>query len=96
MAGTNTEYLTSDFLYEYRKFVKKYEFDQRYAFAFVNADDSKMFRWLNKFDLGRFDTPGIIAFKDLKEGIFYRNYETYDGFNFNSISEDLLTSIKRN
>lgn len=62
---------------------------------FADTANETIFRWLNTFNLGRFDTPGIFAFKDLKRGVFYRNYEIYNGYNFNTLSEEFLTAIKR-
>jgi len=75
MIGKYTEYLTIDIMNEYRKFMKKYQYDDRYMFVVLNADNTKLFRWMTDFNLGRFDTPSVFAFKDFEGKIFYRNYE---------------------
>lgn len=96
MVGKHAEYLATDFLIEFRKFAKNHEDQKRFAFTIVDVDDLKNFRWINKFAFGRFDTPSIFALKDLEQGIFYRNYETYDGLNFQRLSEEFMNSIKTN
>lgn len=90
-----THYLTSDFLYDFRKLAQSYRYSlNKYEFAIIDVDDEEMFYYLTSYSVGRFDSPGIIVIEDIKGKKFYRNYETYDGTaNFNNISNGLISSI---
>jgi hypothetical protein len=47
MAGLETEYLTTDFLYDFRRFAQEYRYSlDKYAFAVINLDDEPSFNWL--------------------------------------------------
>ena len=90
-----TDYLTSDFLADFRQFayrVSRAE-PEKYAFAVIDMDDEQMFNYLTELSLGRFDSPGVFAFKDISKQVFYRNYEIYNGRNFRNISESFVTMI---
>lgn len=60
----------------------------------LDIDDENSFYWLTTFNIGRFDSPGIFAIKDIQNQVFYRNYEIYDGDNFKNLSKGFLEKIK--
>jgi len=90
----STEYLTHDFLFEFREFVlhRRYHLE-RYEFVVINTDDKPLFRYMTSYFLGIFDTPGVFAIKDAEDRIYFRNYEIYSGSNFKDLSEGFLTKI---
>jgi hypothetical protein len=65
MTNRRNDYLTIDFLSEFRKLTKFYEYDKRYKFYIVDSKDNKLFKWLIDMTIGRYDTPGILAIKNL-------------------------------
>jgi len=80
IAGRMTSYLTTDFLYDFRKFVQSHRYSlNKYEFAVIDIDDEDMFNYLFTYSIGRFDSPGIFIIEDIHEKKFYRNYETYNG-----------------
>ena len=89
IAGKQTEYLTTEFLYDFRKLASRRRFSlDDYEFALIDIDDEEMFNYLVSYSLGRFDSPGIFVIKDMKRQVYYRTYETYNGAaNFFNISE---------
>ena len=97
MAGKQTDYLTTEFLYDFRKLAHKNRFHlDDYEFALIDIDDEEMFNYLITFNLGRFDSPGIFVVKDMKRQVYYRTYETYNGdANFFNISEGLMIEINQ-
>ena len=81
MAGLQTEYLTTDFLADFRKFQQAHRYSlNKYAFVLIDLDNEPMFNFLTTFNLGRFDSPGIFALNGseiLHARVYYRNYYTY-------------------
>ncbi len=78
MAGLQTEYLTADFLADFRQFQQTHRYSlNKYAFALIDLDNEPMFTYLTTFNLGRFDSPGIFAISGSDLEMYYRNYHTY-------------------
>ena len=101
MAGLETEYLTADFLADFRAFQQNYRYSlNKYEFAMIDLDNEEMFYFLTTFDLGRFDSPGVFAIRgsDFERKVFYRNYHTYYSspeVTFANISETFITCINQ-
>ena len=80
MAGLQTEFLTTDFLAEFRAFTQSKRFSlNKYEFAMIDLDNEEMFYYLTSFNLGRFDSPGVFAIKgsEFARQVYYRNYFTF-------------------
>jgi hypothetical protein len=98
MAGLYTDHLTTDFLSDFRAFAQNYRYSlNKYTFALIDLDNEEMFEFLTTFNLGRFDSPGVFAIKDIKDKVFYRNYHTYyeSHTNFHNISEQFVAEINQ-
>lgn len=97
MAGLETDFLTTDFLYDFRRFAQEYRYSlDKYAFAILNMDHEASFYWLTGWQLGRFDSPSIFAIRDFDKGEYFRNYQTYFGspnFTFEDISTGFVGQI---
>ncbi|CDW71844.1 UNKNOWN [Stylonychia lemnae] len=95
MAGKQTSYLTTDFLYDFRKLAQHFRYSlNKYEFALIDIDNEEMFNYLTTYQLGRFDSPGIFIIEDIHLQKYYRNYETYNGNrNFKNISDNLIAAV---